>query len=89
MCILGFLVLEIFTIKAAFSSYATDILGYCFILGAIIQELSYILVAISNPGIATEADFDTEGEEQASQTKKYIQDNADIAGYAICRCFPK
>lgn len=45
-----------------FSKYENPIVGFLFLFGAIVQELSYIFVAISNPGIATEIDFDTEGE---------------------------
>lgn len=57
-----FAILEIFVIIKIFQNYDNPIVGYIFILGALIQEFSYLLVAVSNPGIATEIDFDTEGE---------------------------
>ena len=56
-----FAILEIFVIIKIFQNYESSILGYIFIFGAFIQEFSYLLVAVSNPGIATEMDFDTEG----------------------------
>jgi hypothetical protein len=37
--------------------------GIITIFGAIIQILSYIVVAISNPGIITKADFTNEDEQ--------------------------
>ena len=61
IALICFILLEILVTSVLFQKDYT-IMGFIFMFGGIIQSLSYIIVAISNPGIATEVDFDTEGE---------------------------
>lgn len=59
-----------FTIIQLFQVYG-EIVGGIFLVGALMQQLFYIMVATSNPGIVTESEVDNETEEE-SKTRKYL-----------------
>lgn len=58
-----FIILDYFTVRTVYSQPGHDLLGTITIVGAIVQVFTYIIVAISNPGVVTQADFGAEGEE--------------------------
>jgi DMSO reductase anchor subunit len=62
MAIIGFILLDYFTVSQIYAKPERQLWGTLTAVGAIIQIFSYVMVAISNPGIITKADFDTEGE---------------------------
>lgn len=53
LAIICFSLLYFFTIKAIYSQPNRQIIGMVTIVGAVIQIFSYLIIAISNPGIIT------------------------------------
>lgn len=58
-----FVVLDYFTIRTVYAQPGYEVLGTVTIVGAVVQVLTYIIIAISNPGVITQADFNGEGQE--------------------------
>jgi hypothetical protein len=54
-----FLIVDFIAIAQIYKQ-GNQVLGVITIVGAVIQVLCYVMIAISNPGIITQADFDTE-----------------------------
>lgn len=59
MAILCFIVLDYFTVRQILAKPDRQLWGAITMVGAVVQIFLYIIIAISNPGIITQADFDT------------------------------
>lgn len=62
--------LYFFTIRQIYQKEGREVLGIITIIGTVVQVLSYIAVAISNPGVITQADFENEPTEQSGNIKR-------------------
>lgn len=56
VAILMFALLDFFTIRAIYGKDGREVLGTVTVVGTALQLLSYLMVAISNPGIVTPPD---------------------------------
>lgn len=60
---LAFLFLDFMTVRQVYLHSSSGWLRGITVVGAVLQVVLYLLVAISNPGITTSVDFDTETDE--------------------------
>jgi uncharacterized membrane protein len=62
MAIIAFAVLDYFTIRQIYQRPDRELWGMISVVAAVIQVISYISIATSNPGIITKNDFENESE---------------------------
>ena len=67
-----FAAVDLLAIWQVYRHSESTVLRAITITGSILQVLIYVFVAISNPGITTNVDFDTETEEEYKRYKSLL-----------------